>query len=61
MIGVKCIDEFNKMRAEFQSIGQVSKKFSKTTWTRFREVSREINREKNQILQVSKGRAKKEC
>ena len=55
----KCIDEFNKMRAEFQSIGQVSKKFSKTTWTRFREVSREINREKNKFYKFQKAEQKK--
>ena len=55
----KCIDEFNKMRAEFQSIGQVSKKFSKTTWARFREVSREINREKNKFYKFQKAEQKK--
>ena len=55
----KCIEEFNKMRAEFQSIGQVSKKFSKTTWARFREVSREINREKNKFYKFQKAEQKK--
>ena len=55
----KCIDEFNKMRAEFQSTGQVSKKFSKTTWGRFREVNREINREKNKFYKSQKAEQKK--
>ena len=55
----KTIDEFNNMRTEFQSIGQVTKKFSKTTWTRFREHSREINREKNQFYKSQKAEQKK--
>ena len=55
----KTIDEFNKMRAEFQSIGQVTKKYSKATWTQFREVSREINREKNQFYKSQKAEQKK--
>jgi len=55
----KTIDEFNKMRAEFQSIGQVTKKFSKTSWNRFREISREINREKNQFYKSQKAEQKK--
>jgi hypothetical protein len=55
----KTIDEFNKMRTEFQSIGQVTKKFSKTNWNRFREISREINREKNQFYKSQKVEQKK--
>lgn len=55
----KTIDEFNKMRTEFQSIGQISKKFSKTIWNRFREISREINREKNQFYKSQKAEQKK--
>lgn len=55
----KTIDEFNKMRAEFLSIGQVTKKFSKTSWNRFREISREINREKNQFYKSQKAEQKK--
>ncbi|MGB0395836.1 MAG: DUF349 domain-containing protein [Flavobacteriaceae bacterium] len=55
----KTIDEFNNMRTEFQSIGQVTKKFSKTIWTRFREISREINREKNQFYKSQKAEQKK--
>ena len=55
----KTIDEFNKMRTEFQSIGQVTKKFSKTSWNRFREISREINREKNQFYKSQKAEQKK--
>lgn len=55
----KTIDEFNKMRTEFQSIGQITKKFSKTNWNRFREISREINREKNQFYKSQKVEQKK--
>ena len=55
----KTVDSFNKMRGEFQSIGQVPKKQSKTTWNRFREVSREINREKNQFYKSQKTEQKK--
>jgi hypothetical protein len=55
----KTIDEFNKMRTEFQAIGQVTKKFSKNTWNRFREISREINREKNQFYKSQKAEQKK--
>ena len=55
----KTIDKFNNMRTGFQSIGQVTKKFSKTTWTRFREISREINREKNQFYKSQKAEQKK--
>ena len=56
----KAIDDFNKMRNGFQSIGQVTKKHSKNSWTRFREISREINREKNQFYKSQKSRAKEE-
>jgi hypothetical protein len=55
----KTIDTFNKMREEFQSIGQVTKKHSKKNWTRFREISREINREKNQFYKSQKTEQKK--
>lgn len=55
----KIIDEFNNLRTEFQSIGQVTKKQSKATWTRFREISREINREKNQFYKSQKAEQKK--
>lgn len=55
----KIIDEFNKMRTEFQSIGQVTKKHSKATWNQFREISREINREKNQFYKSQKAEQKK--
>ena len=50
----KTIDDFNKLREEFQSIGQVTKKHSKATWNSFREISREINREKNQFYKSQK-------
>ena len=55
----KTIDVFNKMRTEFQFIGQVTKKNSKVIWTRFREISREINREKNQFYKSQKAEQKK--
>ena len=55
----KIIEEFNTMRNEFQSIGQVTKKYSKATWNRFREISREINREKNHFYKSQKSEQKK--
>ncbi len=55
----KTIEEFNKMREEFQSIGQVTKKQSKAQWTKFREISRQINREKNQFYKFQKAEQKK--
>mgnify|MGYP001271277643 FL=1 len=55
----KSIDHLNKIREEFQSIGQVNKKNSKTIWTRFREISREINREKNQFFKSQKTEQRK--
>ena len=48
------MDNLNKIREEFKLIGQVSKKHSKLIWTRFREISREINREKNQFYKSQK-------
>ena len=53
------IAQFNKMRNEFQSIGQVTKNHSKVCWTRFREISREINRQKNQFYKTQKAEQKK--
>ena len=47
------------MRTEFQSIGQVPKKDSKATWNRFRQSSREINRQKNQFYKSQKAEQKK--
>ena len=41
------INLFNKIRQEFQDIGQVPKADSKATWSKFRTVSREINHQKN--------------
>ena len=55
----KSIDHLNKFREEFQSIGQVNKKYSKTIWARFREISREINREKNQFYKSQKTEQRK--
>ena len=55
----KSIDHLNKIREEFQLIGQVNKKYSKTIWTRFREISREINRKKNQFYKSQKTEQRK--
>jgi hypothetical protein len=55
----KSIDHLNKIREEFQSIGQVNKKCSKTIWLRFREINREINREKNQFYKSQKTEQRK--
>ena len=41
------INLFNKIRQEFQDIGQVPKANSKASWNKFRTVSREINHQKN--------------
>ncbi|MDA9596935.1 DUF349 domain-containing protein [Flavobacteriaceae bacterium] len=56
---LKAIDAFNKMREDFQSIGQVTKKYSTNSWTRFREISREFNQEKNQFYKSQKAEQKK--
>ena len=50
----KSIDDLNKIRSEFESIGQVTKKYNKSTWSRYRELSREINREKNKFYKFQK-------
>ena len=50
----KSIDDLNKIRDEFESIGQVTKKYNKSTWSRYRELSREINREKNKFYKFQK-------
>ncbi len=50
----KSIDNLNNIREEFKLIGQVTKKHSKLTWSRFREINREINREKNQFYKSQK-------
>jgi len=55
----KTIDTFNKIREQFQSIGQVTKKYSKETWREFRDKSREINLEKNQFYKSQKADQKK--
>ena len=41
------INLFNKIRQEFQNIGQVPRADSKTSWNEFRMISREINQQKN--------------
>ena len=41
------INEYNKLREEFKSIGYVPAKESKATWQDFREVGREFMRQKN--------------
>ena len=50
----KSIENLNKIREEFKLTGQVTKKHSKLTWSRFREISREINREKNNFYKSQK-------
>lgn len=55
----KTIDNFNKIREQFQTIGQVTKKYSKETWREFRDKSREINLEKNQFYKSQKADQKK--
>ena len=50
----KSIDDLNEIRGEFESIGQVTKKYNKSTWSRYRELSREINREKNKFYKFQK-------
>ena len=47
-------ENLNRIREEFKSIGQVPKKHSKLTWNKFREISREINREKNNFYNLLK-------
>ncbi|NBS18241.1 MAG: DUF349 domain-containing protein [Flavobacteriia bacterium] len=54
----KSIKDFNKIRADFQAIGQVPKKESKSSWNKFREISREINREKNEFYKKQKAEQK---
>ena len=41
------INEYNKLREEFKSIGYVPAKESKATWQEFREIGREFMRQKN--------------
>jgi hypothetical protein len=55
----KSIENLNKIREEFKLIGQVPKKHSKLIWTRFREISREINREKNNFYKSQKTEPRK--
>ena len=50
----KSIENLNKIREEFKLTGQVTKKHSKLIWSRFREISREINREKNNFYKSQK-------
>ena len=55
----KSIENLNRIREEFKSIGQVPKKHSKLTWNKFREISREINREKNNFYKSQKNEQRK--
>jgi hypothetical protein len=55
----KSIDHLNKIREEFKLIGQVNKKHSKQIWTQYREISREINRDKNQFYKSQKTEQRK--
>jgi hypothetical protein len=56
---LRAIDAFNKIREDFQSVGQVTKKHSTNSWTRFREISREFNQKKNQFYKSQKAEQKK--
>jgi len=53
------INLFNKIRQEFQDIGQVPKADSKASWNKFRTVSREINHQKNIFYKSQKAEQKK--
>lgn len=55
----KSIENLNRIREEFKLIGQVPKKHSKLTWNKFREISREINREKNNFYKSQKNEQRK--
>ena len=52
------INLFNKIRQEFQDIGQVPKADSKASWNKFRTVSREINHQKNIFYKSQKAEQK---
>ena len=52
------INLFNKIRQEFQDIGQVPKANSKASWNKFRTVSREINHQKNIFYKSQKSEQK---
>ena len=52
------INLFNKIRQEFQDIGQVPKADSKSSWNKFRTVSREINHQKNIFYKSQKAEQK---
>jgi hypothetical protein len=52
------INLFNKIRQEFQDIGQVPKADSKASWNKFRTVSREINHQKNIFYKTQKAEQK---
>ena len=52
------INLFNKIRQEFQDIGQVPKADSKASWNKFRTVSREINHQKNIFYKSQKSEQK---
>ena len=52
------INLFNKLRQEFQDIGQVPKADSKASWSKFRTVSREINHQKNIFYKSQKAEQK---
>ena len=52
------VNLFNKVRQEFQDIGQVPKADSKASWNKFRTVSREINHQKNIFYKSQKAEQK---
>lgn len=48
------LKKFNSLRTEFQNIGYVPKAKSKQMWSRFRDISRAINQNKNEFYKAQK-------
>ena len=50
----KILSEHNQIRIEFQKISPLKKKESKETWNKFRNINKEINRNKNSFFKKQK-------
>jgi len=50
----KILSEHNQVRIEFQKISPLKKKESKETWNKFRNLNKEINRNKNSFFKTQK-------
>ena len=50
----KILSEHNQVRIEFQKISPLKKKESKETWNKFRNINKEINRNKNSFFKTQK-------